>query len=68
MAVHSKTRQRLRLLLMIVLTLGLIGSAGYVLRKRQIAARLLRERDLGYAALQIGEYFTALHKIGPFLQ
>jgi tetratricopeptide (TPR) repeat protein len=55
------------LLVSFLVVSALLGGA-YVLRKRQIAQRLVRDRDLGYAALKDGDYFTALHKIGPYLQ
>jgi tetratricopeptide (TPR) repeat protein len=68
MAVRTKTRRRLWILLVSFLAISLILGGAYVLRKRQIAQRLVRDRDLGYAALKDGDYFTALHKIGPYVQ
>ena len=51
MAVRTKTRRRLQILLFGALALALLGSGGYVYRKRQISARVLQGRDVGYAAL-----------------
>lgn len=68
MALHTKTRRRIRILLIGAAALVLLGGGGYIVRKSQMAARIAASRDLGYAALQAGEYYTALHKIGPYLQ
>lgn len=68
MTVHTKTRRRVRVLVVVLLVLCVGGTAAYVVRKRQIAQRVLRDRDAGYAALEAGDYFNALHKIGPYVQ
>jgi tetratricopeptide (TPR) repeat protein len=68
MAVRTKTRRRLLILLVGTVLVGLLGAGGYVLRKRQVAARVLRDRNEGYELLEKGDNFQALHKIGPYLQ
>lgn len=68
MTIHSKTRQRVRFLLIAFALLVVAGTSAYVVRKRQIADRIVRDREAGFAALEAGDYFNALHKIGPYLQ
>ncbi|HWP41048.1 MAG TPA: tetratricopeptide repeat protein, partial [Tepidisphaeraceae bacterium] len=68
MNLRSKTCRRLLLLGGLVLLLMLSATLTVKLRKSQLAAKIVRDRDEGYAALEAGDYFTAMHKIGPFLQ
>ncbi|WP_428939608.1 tetratricopeptide repeat protein [Fontivita pretiosa] len=68
MNIRSKTCRRLLLLAGVVVALLLAGAVVVKLRQAQIAAKIVRDRDEGYAALEAGDYFTAMHKVGPFLQ
>ena len=65
MAVRAKTRTRLKVLLVATFAFAIVAGLGYVIRKRQVAERVLRDRDAGYIALKNGEYFVALNKIIP---
>ncbi len=67
MATRTKTRRRVQVLLGALLLICLAVPSTYLLRKRQVAARIARDRDLGYRLLDAGEYFAAMHKIGPYL-
>jgi len=66
--INSKTQRRVRLFVAAILLLGVGITVAYFVRKRQITDRVLRDRDLGFAALEAGDYFNALHKIGPYVQ
>lgn len=68
MTVHSKTRRRVRILVVSAVVLTVTAAAAYVIRKKQIAEQVVRNRDAGYAALESGDYFSAMHKIGPYVQ
>lgn len=67
MAVRIKTRRRLRIAVGVCLLCVVAGATAYFIRKQQQAAQVLRDRDIGYAALAQQDYYTALHKIGPYI-
>lgn len=68
MAIRTKTRRRLWLLLICSVSTALVVGAAYVIRRQQIATRVLGDRAQGYAALEAGDHFNALHKIGSYIQ
>jgi tetratricopeptide (TPR) repeat protein len=68
MSVQTKSRRRLKILLAAVLGVGALGVGAVFARKYQISQRVEAGREEGYAAIERREYFTALHKIGPYLQ
>ncbi len=68
MAVRTKTRRRLNYIVICAVLFCIVCGAGYVLRKRYVNARVLRDRDAGYAALAREDYFVALNKIGPYVE
>src|SRR5262245_32115747 len=68
MAARTKTRRRLRILGFTLLALAITAAGAYTIRKQQIARNVLALRAEGYAALEAGDYFNAMHKIGPYVQ
>ena len=68
MIVRPKTKRRLVILVAAVALVGVAGSIFYVVRVRQIEAKLVQSRDTGLAALEAGEYHVALHNVGVYVR
>src|SRR4051812_26416122 len=68
MSFRDKTRRRLRWFLIGVVAVVCLGGGAYVARNRQLDARARAGRDEGLKLLAAGDYFQALHHIGPYVQ
>lgn len=67
MALHPKAKRRLLILIVGVVVLVVGAGFGYVVRQQQLESRALASRDEGIKLLESGDYFNALHKIGPYV-
>ncbi|MEX0654738.1 MAG: tetratricopeptide repeat protein [Phycisphaeraceae bacterium] len=68
MAIRAKTKRRLFILLGSVAAVIALGATVYTVRMAQIRADILESRDEGRVALEEGDYFQAMHKLGRYLQ
>ena len=68
MTLRDKRKKRLLLLLAAVVLLGVVAGGGYVLRARQLEMRAVADRDEGLRLLAQGDYYNAMHKIGPYVR
>jgi Tfp pilus assembly protein PilF len=68
MSIRAKKRRRLVLAAAALTVFVGLTAGAYGLRSRQIEAKLAKGRAEGVAALTAGDYETALHKIGSYLQ
>ncbi len=67
MAIRRKTKRRLLVLLIVVV--AVVGAAGgiYSFRMRQIRDEIARKRTEGMAAFEKGDYFSAIHALGTYI-
>jgi tetratricopeptide (TPR) repeat protein len=65
---RERTKRRLRWFVIAMLMLGIGGAAAYFVRDRQLEQRAVAGRDEGLRLLQGGDYFHAMHKIGPYVR
>ena len=67
MPVRPKTRRRLLLLVLIGVVLIGAGTGVFLYRKHQIRQDMLAKRAEGMAAFEQGDYVTAMHSVGSYL-
>ena len=67
MTIQAKRRRRLTILAAVIVLLGAAGTGTYFIRMRQAREELLRKRAEGMAALKEGNYFSAMHALGTYI-
>ncbi|MGB2820693.1 MAG: tetratricopeptide repeat protein, partial [Phycisphaerae bacterium] len=67
MAIRTKTKRRLLVLLIVVVAVVAAAGGIYTLRMRQIREEIARKRTEGMAAFEKGDYFSALHALGTYV-
>ena len=67
MPIRPKTRRRLLLLVLIGVVLIGAGTGVFLYRKHQIRQDMLAKRAEGMAAFEQGDYSTAMHSVGSYL-
>jgi tetratricopeptide (TPR) repeat protein len=68
MNVRAKSRRRLTILLLVVLSLTCVGGGGYLIRRHQIERRVALAYAQGTGALKAGRYYEAMQLIGSYVQ
>ena len=68
MSLRDRTKKRLRYFVVAVVLLGCAGVGAYVLRERHLESTTRAGRDEGLKQLEAGDYFHAMHNIGPYLR
>ncbi|HYO07776.1 MAG TPA: tetratricopeptide repeat protein [Tepidisphaeraceae bacterium] len=68
MSLRERTKKRLRWFSIALVIAGLLAAGGYALRERQLERRAVAGREEGLRLLEGGDYFNAMHKIGPFVR
>jgi predicted Zn-dependent protease len=68
MMLHQKSFRRLKLMFLAGLVLAVGAAGAYVLRVRYLEHRAVVLRAQGLEELKSGDYYNALHHIGPYVQ
>src|SRR5690606_25216397 len=67
MSIRAKTKKRLLILVLIVTVLSGATVGAYLYRVNQIRQNTLDARVEGQAALEEGDYYTAMHRLGVYV-
>ncbi|MFA9478191.1 tetratricopeptide repeat protein [Phycisphaerales bacterium AB-hyl4] len=68
MAIRAKTKRRLFILIGSVATVIALGATIYTVRMAQIREDVIQAREVGMVAMDEGDYHTAMHQLGRYLQ